>query len=84
MLALAGEWLSASSLSFPAATANGHVAKIGLQTGAKLIFGTDTHAPGDLVTVQYARTVLLGAGIEEGLIEGVFENASALLHKITG
>jgi histidinol phosphatase-like PHP family hydrolase len=64
-------------------SANGHVAKIGLQTGANLIFGTDAHAPGDLVTVQYATTVLLGAGIDASEIDGVFDNAKALLEKIT-
>ena len=63
--------------------ANGHVAKVGLQTGANLIFGTDAHAPGDLVTVQYARTVLLGAGIDATEIDNVFRNAKTLLEKIT-
>jgi histidinol phosphatase-like PHP family hydrolase len=62
--------------------ANGHVARVGIQEGAKLIFGTDAHAPGDLVTVQYAQTVLLGAGIDSAEIKEVFNNAEALLEMI--
>ena len=64
--------------------ANGHVARIGGAAGASLIFGTDAHAPGDLVTVQYARTVLMGAGIDAGELDSIFGNAKELLEKITG
>ena len=64
--------------------ANGHVARVGIQAGARLLFCTDAHAPGDLVTSQFARTVLRGAGIDEGAVDGVFDNARKLLEKITG
>ncbi len=65
-------------------TANGHVARVGIQAGARLLFSTDAHAPGDLVTPQFARTVLQGAGLDEGGVEDVFNNARELLEKITG
>ena len=64
--------------------ANGRVASVAAKTGASLLFGTDTHSPGDLATVDHARKILLGAGIPETEIENVFRNASELLEKITG
>ena len=62
--------------------ANGRVASVAAGTGAGLIFGTDSHAPGDLVTVEHARKILLAAGVEENQIDGVFSNAEQLLEKI--
>ena len=59
-------------------------AQNGIHEGAKLIFGTDAHAPGDLVTVKFAQTVLRGAGIGAADINDVFNNAQALLEKIEG
>ena len=64
--------------------ANGRVASVAAKAGADLLFGTDTHSPGDLATVDHARKILLGAGIPETEIENVFRNASELLEKITG
>jgi len=64
--------------------ANGRVASMAARTGAGLVFGTDSHAPGDLATVDHARKILLAAGIGETDIDGVFANAEKLLEKITG
>jgi histidinol phosphatase-like PHP family hydrolase len=61
--------------------ANGRVAAAAAGTGAGLIFGTDTHAPGDLATVRLAKTILEAAGVGEREIEKVFENAERLLEK---
>ncbi|MFH1091561.1 MAG: histidinol phosphate phosphatase domain-containing protein, partial [Pseudomonadota bacterium] len=44
---------------------NGHVARLGREIGAGLVLNTDTHAPGDLVTFDFARKVVLGAGLTE-------------------
>jgi histidinol phosphatase-like PHP family hydrolase len=60
---------------------NGHVAKMAAETGAKLVIDTDAHEPGDLITGEFARTVLLGAGLDEGQIEGVFRNCRELAEK---
>ena len=62
--------------------ANGRVAAIVAKAGGSLIFGTDCHAPGDLATVEHARTILLAAGIGEGDIDIVFGNAERLLEGI--
>jgi len=42
---------------------NGHVAKLALQYGARLIINNDAHAPGDLVSLAMARKIALGAGL---------------------
>ena len=62
--------------------ANGRVASVAAKAGAGLVFGTDTHAPGDLATVEHARKILLAAGINEADIDGVFANSERLLEKI--
>lgn len=64
--------------------ANGRVAATAAKTGASLLFGTDSHAPGDLATVDHARKILLAAGITDNSIDTVFANAERLLEKITG
>ncbi len=63
---------------------NGRVATVAAKAGAGLLFGTDTHGPGDLSTEAYARNILLAAGIEEDQIDEVFANAEKLLKRITG
>ena len=40
---------------------NGHVARLAGETGAKLVIDTDSHEPGDLITDEFARSVLLGS-----------------------
>jgi len=61
---------------------NGRVARLAAETGADLIVNTDAHAPGDLITRDFARTILAAAGIEEEGIERAFENAGKLLEKV--
>jgi putative hydrolase len=57
---------------------NGHVAKIAAEAGAKLVIDTDTHEPGDLITDEFARTVLFGAGLAGGQLDEVFRNSREL------
>ena len=64
--------------------ANGRVALVAAKAGASLLFGTDTHDPGDLATVDHARKILLAAGIAEDQVDEVFLNAEKLLKRITG
>lgn len=61
--------------------ANGHVAKEAIKFGATLVINTDTHSPGDLITRETARKILLAAGIDENRIESVFENSKAIVEK---
>jgi histidinol phosphatase-like PHP family hydrolase len=58
---------------------NGHVAAVARETGARLIMDTDSHEPGDLITDDFARAVLSGAGLDDERIAGVFRNAKELV-----
>ena len=60
---------------------NGHVAKIAAEAGARLVIDTDTHEPGDLVTDEFAQTVLLGAGLSREQLDAVFRNSRELAAK---
>jgi putative hydrolase len=60
---------------------NGHVARIAYEAGAKLVLDTDTHEPGDLITDEFAQTVLLGAGLNPEQIGAVFRNSRDLAEK---
>lgn len=62
---------------------NGHVAMVAKRTGAGLVINTDAHAPGDLVTESYARTVLLGAGLTDDDVQGVYDNSKVLLDRVS-
>ncbi len=42
---------------------NGHVVKLALEFGARLVVNNDAHAPGDLLSLEMARKVALGAGM---------------------
>jgi histidinol phosphatase-like PHP family hydrolase len=44
---------------------NGHVAKIGLQAGARMVVDTDAHAPTDLIDEAMALMLARGAGLPE-------------------
>jgi putative hydrolase len=61
---------------------NGHVARMADAAGAKLVIDTDSHEPGDLVTEEFARTVLLGAGIASKQIAGIFQNSRDLVQRV--
>ena len=63
---------------------NGHVVKIAGQAGAKLSFGTDSHEPANLVTLEEAKKIIRGAGLDSGEVETVFENARRLVEKVIG
>ncbi|MBI4282000.1 MAG: histidinol phosphate phosphatase domain-containing protein [Chloroflexi bacterium] len=53
---------------------NGHVARVGLRSGAKLLLDSDAHEPEDLLTAGLVRRIALGAGLSAGetstLLEG--------------
>jgi histidinol phosphatase-like PHP family hydrolase len=44
--------------------ANGHVAQVALAAGARLLMGSDAHAPGDLLSEALVEKVLRGAGLD--------------------
>ena len=53
---------------------NGHVAKIGLAVGAKLIVNSDAHTPDNIMKAGFAAKVLQGAGIPQEAHEAVLLN----------
>ncbi len=57
---------------------NGHVAKIAAECGAKLVIDTDAHEPGDLISDEFAESILLGAGIGKEDMAAIFRNAREL------
>jgi histidinol phosphatase-like PHP family hydrolase len=62
---------------------NGHVARICRRTGAKILINTDAHAPGDLVTAEFAAQVARGAGLDEEETRSAMRtNPRALLSRI--
>ena len=62
---------------------NGHVAKLALQTGARLIVDSDSHTVGDLLTDAFASDVAHGAGLDDAACKSVLtSSAEALVKKI--
>lgn len=62
---------------------NGHVAKLAMSAGAKLVINTDSHSPSDLVSDAEALRVALGAGLGREDFAAMQQNAQALIRKIT-
>jgi histidinol phosphatase-like PHP family hydrolase len=61
---------------------NGHVAKMALKIGAGLVLNTDAHSPDDLITLDEARQIALGAGLDEEDFSQLRATAMKLLKKI--
>lgn len=45
--------------------ANGQVARVATEVGAKLVVGTDMHDPGELLSQELAFKIAIGSGLEE-------------------
>ena len=60
---------------------NGHVARVAGDAGAKLVIDSDSHEPGDLVDDEFARSVLLGAGLNNEQIIAVLKSSRELADK---
>ena len=57
---------------------NGYVARMAVEAGARLVIDSDTHEPGDLVTSEFAETVLRGAGLNADQAAIAFRNSREL------
>lgn len=57
--------------------ANGHVARMARETGAKLIFGSDAHTVGDMAEREYAEKLCRAAGLDENDVAEMFARAEA-------
>lgn len=60
------------------AFSNGHVAKAAKLAGAKMVIDSDGHRPGDLITKEFAKNILFGAGLDKKEIKEVFTNSERL------
>jgi len=63
---------------------NGHVAKMALAAGALMVVNTDAHEPGDLITGEFARKVLLGAGLDARAATRALANSRSIVKSIIG
>jgi len=52
---------------------NGHVAATARKAGANLTFGTDTHSPENICTLERAKAVARGAGLSDREVEAMFD-----------
>ncbi|MBW6521600.1 MAG: histidinol phosphate phosphatase domain-containing protein [Desulfoarculaceae bacterium] len=59
---------------------NGHVAKMALRAGARLVVNADAHAPGDFLTADMARMVAMGAGLSEAEYVQLQANMNAFVN----
>lgn len=64
--------------------ANGYVAAIARKTGARLVYNTDSHAPGDFTPWSTALRVIRGAGLSERDARRMQRNALDLLEGVRG
>ena len=62
---------------------NGHVARMALETGAKLAVNADAHAPGDFMDEKRAEMVALGAGISAERYKQIRKDMADLVGKVT-
>ncbi|MHC1579862.1 MAG: histidinol phosphate phosphatase domain-containing protein [Candidatus Alkanophagales archaeon] len=63
--------------------ANGHVARVCREVGARLLLNTDAHAPGDLINDELAAKVVRGAGLGgRDAVRVLRENPKALIKRI--
>ena len=61
---------------------NGHVARLAMQHGARMIVNSDAHEPSDLLRPEFQQSVAMGAGISHNLLKDVLVvNPSALLDR---
>jgi len=58
---------------------NGYVAQLAKEHGGRMVLNSDAHSPSDLVTLQWAKKIALGAGLTEMDFEGMQKNSESLL-----
>lgn len=61
---------------------NGHVARLATDAGAGLILNSDAHSPEDLMTEDFARKVVEGAGLPPDSFSTLMSNARRLWEKL--
>ena len=62
---------------------NGHVVTMARRVNTRLVLNTDSHAPQDLVSRDYAEIIARGAGMTEKEIGMMFQNSERLVEKVS-
>lgn len=62
---------------------NGHVVALARKHRAKLVINTDSHSPSDLITEEFARKVLRGAGLGDEEFYQVLRNMEEIVRRKT-
>lgn len=57
---------------------NGHVARLWYEYGFPLILNTDTHSPEDLITNEFAKKIIISAGVKYEDLNTVLQNSYIL------
>jgi putative hydrolase len=60
---------------------NGHVARLAVKTGARLVYNTDAHAPGDFTPWETALRIVRGASLSEADAVRMQGNAREILDR---
>jgi putative hydrolase len=63
---------------------NGHVAKLATELGASLVINTDSHEPGDLISIEFARQVLRSAGLDSKGVRRALQNSREIVNNVLG
>ncbi len=61
---------------------NGHVARMALAGGARLIINTDSHSPSDLSSLERVRRIALGAGLSDAQFAECRKNSEELVARL--
>jgi putative hydrolase len=60
---------------------NGHVSKIAHAAGAEMVLNSDCHEPGNIMSEDFARKVVTGAGLPDDFLSAFLSNSRSLLKK---
>jgi histidinol phosphatase-like PHP family hydrolase len=60
---------------------NGHVVRMAQKTGANLVLNSDAHAPGDLLSREMGRRIVIGAGLDAAAFERMIQASQALVER---
>lgn len=60
---------------------NGHVARLAVKTGARMVYNTDSHAPGDFTPWATALKIIRGATLSDREAERMQANAREILYR---
>ena len=61
---------------------NGHVLKLAKKHNVKLLINNDTHAPGDLVSGEIAKKIVIGSGGEKEDFDEMIKNAEKIFQTV--